>query len=311
MIVVCGESLVDLVPDGAGGTYTPHPGGSPANVAVGIGRLDVPVALLSRLADDGFGRLLRGHLAASGVELGSALRSGAPTTLAVLTLDGAGRADYSFYVDGCADGGWRPEQLPPTLPDGPAMHVSGSLALAVPAMGDTMEVLLRREAPRRTLMLDPNLRPSLVRDPGELRTRLDRWLGLIDVLKLSAEDADWLAPGEPVQRVAERLRRHGAALVVVTRGADGVHAVGPGGTVDLPGEAVEVVDTVGAGDAFSAGLLVALSEADRLDRARLPGLSTAELAAALAFAQHVAALTCARPGADPPRRSELDAAARH
>lgn len=305
MIVVCGEALIDLVPSGAG-SYGARPGGSPANVAVGLGRLDVPVALLARLSTDPFGRLLADHLHAARVDTTGALVSAEPSTLAVVTLDDEGRAEYAFYVDGAADGGWRTEDLPAALPDGAALHVSGSLALGVPSMGRAFEALLTRERGRRVLALDPNLRPALARDEADLRSRLDRWLRLVDLVKVSADDLAWLVPDEAVEDVAARWRSYGPALVVVTRGGEGVHALGPGGTVDLPGLPVDVVDTVGAGDAFMAGLLCALDEAGDLVAEHLAALGPDALRTALAFAQEVAAETCRRVGADPPWRTELD-----
>lgn len=305
VIVVCGEALIDLVPLGPDGAYTARPGGSPANVAVGLGRLGTPVQLLARLSDDPFGRRLADHVRASSVDLSAALPAAEPTTLAVVTLDDDGRAEYAFYVDGAADGGWQPADLPAQLPDGAALHVSGSLALAVSSMGDTMEALLRRERGRRLLALDPNVRPRLVRDEAALRARLEQWLHLVDLVKVSSDDLEWIAPGEPLEDVAARWLAAGPAVVVVTRGGDGAYALGHSGAVDLPGLPVDVADTVGAGDAFMAGLLCALDGACALDRAGLRGLDPSVLSAAVGFAQRVAAETCRRVGADPPWRSEL------
>jgi fructokinase len=300
VIVVCGEALVDLVPDGTG-RYAAHPGGSPANVAVGLGRLGVDVALLARLASDRFGARLRTHLSASNVRLDVAVHSAQPTTLAVVHLDPGGTAAYDFYVDGCADGGWDLREVPDPLPGTGALHVSGALALPVPGFGAVVEALLVRERERRVVTFDPNVRPVIVRDETLVRERLRRWLGLADVVKASAEDVAWIAPGRPVEDVAEQWYALGPSLVVVTRGADGAYARGPAGPVDLPGVPVDVVDTVGAGDAFMSGLLAALD----LTRPALRGLGSPELTAALAYAQRVAALTCGRAGADPPWRHEL------
>ena len=315
MIVVCGEMLMDLVPARAAGTddvspgggpaYDVRPGGGPANVAVALARLGVDAALLGRLAGDRFGGLLREHLRASGVTLDLIAPSEAPTTLAVIGLDPAGVATYDFYIDGCADGGWRPDELPADLVPHAALHVSGSLALPVATMGDTIETLLMRERPRRVITFDPNIRPSLARDEQAVRARLERWLGLADIVKASAEDLEWISPGRPIEAVARDWREMGPTLVVVTRGGQGVHAVGPTGAVDLPAEPVTVVDTVGAGDAFMAGLLAMFEQAGRLTRPRLAALTTDELRTALAHAQRVAALTCTRVGADPPWRHEL------
>ncbi len=302
--MVCGEALIDLVPlPGAPGGYSARPGGSPTNVAVGLGRLGVPVALLARLSDDPFGRLLSQHVRGADVDDSLIMSAAEPTTLAVVTLDDAGGAEYAFYVDGAADGGWRTGDLPAALPPGAPLHVSGALALAVPSMGDAVEALLQRERGHRLLALDPNVRPRLVRDEAAHRARLDRWIALVDLVKVSADDLAWLAPGVAVEDVAARWLARGPELVVVTRGADGVYASTPGGTVDLPGVPVVVADTVGAGDAFMAGLLCALHEAGDLVRGRTPDPTA--LRSALEFAQQVASITCARVGADPPWRAEL------
>jgi fructokinase len=306
VIVVCGEALIDLVPHEGGTAYSPRPGGSPTNVAVGLGRLGIETALLARVSNDGFGRLLRAHLTRSHVDLVTAVSAKEPTTLAVVTLSPAGSAEYAFYVEGSTDGAWHPDDLPGALPDeAVALHVSGSLALAVAGMGDTLELLLRREWPLRTLTFDPNLRPGLARNPDHLRARLEEWIELTDLVKISSDDLAWLTPGEPVEDVAARWRGRGPALVVVTRGADGVHALGPEGSVDLPAEPIEVADTVGAGDAFMAGLLAALDAAGQLPRERLAALPAKTLAAVLKQALHVAAITCTRVGADPPWAKDL------
>lgn len=306
MIVVCGEALVDLVGEPDGRTFRARPGGSPANTAVGLARLGTPAALLARLASDELGRLLREHLAASGVDLRLVVHAPEPTTLALATLDELGRAEYTFYVDGCADGGWSPADLPDALPAGTrAVHVSGSLALAVPAMGEVLEAFLARESGRRTVVVDPNVRPALARDERDLRERLRRWLGLADIVKVSGDDLAWLHPGEPVAEVTARWQRLGPPLVAVTLGAGGAHARCGEHAVTLPAEPVEVVDTVGAGDAFTAGLLDWLARHDRLGPGRLPALTAGELSAALGAALHVSGLTCTRPGANPPWRGEL------
>ena len=304
MIIVGGEALIDLVPDHAGG-YRPLPGGSPANTAVGLGRLGTPTALLARLADDRLGALLRAHLETSNVGLDHAVRSTAPTTLAVVDVDRDGAAGYSFYIDGCADGGWQVTDLPTDLPPDAALHVGGSFALAVEPMAAAFDTLLSREHPRRVVTFDPNIRPSLIGDETLVRDRLWRWLGMVDVVKVSADDLGWIAPNRPPADVAAEWLELGPALVVVTRGADGVHASGRGSELHLPGVPVAIADTVGAGDAFMAGLLAALDRTDRLTRTALVALTGTDLAEVLDYAQRVAAITCTRPGADPPWFDEL------
>ncbi|MEP6697625.1 MAG: carbohydrate kinase [Pseudonocardiales bacterium] len=316
MIVVCGEALVDLVPGRGDQPAQARPGGSPANVAVGLGRLGVPVSLLARLSRDGYGDLLRGHLSASHVDLSLVIDAAEPSTVAQVSFDGAGDAEYSFIIDTAADGGWQAADLPDTLPAGAALHLSGSLALGVSAMGEVFESLLRREAPLRVVSFDPNVRPALITDEPRARARLERWLGLADIVKASLDDVHWIAPHESVADVARRWRSCGASLVVITRGADGVHALGPNGSLDLPGQglataddrAAGTADTIGAGDAFTSGLLAALGEAGALRPAALSTVDVDTLRTALAFAQDVAGRNCRRAGADPPWRSELAAA---
>ncbi|WP_447007973.1 carbohydrate kinase family protein [Saccharothrix isguenensis] len=304
MIIVGGEALVDLVPDRVGG-YRPLPGGSPANTAVGLGRLGTQTALLARLAADRLGALLRVHLETSNVDLRYVAESTAPTTLAVVDVDQRGVADYSFYIDGCADGGWQVADLPAALPPDAALHVGGSFALAVEPMAAAFEALLSREHPHRVITLDPNIRPALITDHTAVRARLRRWLGLADIVKVSADDLRWIAPDRPLADVVSEWHELGATLVVVTRGAEGVSASGPTGHVDLPALPVDIVDTVGAGDAFMAGLLAALERADLLTRTNLATVTHAELTDTLTYAQRVAAITCTRPGADSPWFDEL------
>jgi fructokinase len=233
MIIVGGEALVDLVPDRVGG-YRPLPGGSPANTAAGIGRLGTQTALLARLADDRLGTLLRTHLEMSNVDLGYSARSVAPTTLAVVDIGLDGTADYSFYVDGCADGGWQVTDLPAALPPDAALHVGGSFALAIEPMAVAFETLLSREHPHRVITLDPNIRPMLIDDDATVRARFQRWLGMTDVVKVSTDDLRWIDPDRPLAEVVSAWHEQGPALVVVTRGAEGVYASGPSGLVERP-----------------------------------------------------------------------------
>lgn len=305
MICVCGEALIDLAPAGDD-LWRAQPGGGPANTAVALARLGVPTTMLARLSDDVFGRRLRTHLTDSGVDLSSAVTASEPSTLAIVDVDPAGSAGYTFHRVGTADWQWRDDELPDELGDEvTAMH-AGSMALLLPPGGEALERLLRREQGRRVISIDPNVRPALWPDRTAYRRRVERWVALADIVKVSADDLHWLCPGVAVGQVATRWAALGPALVVVTLGADGALAARPGrGLLTRAGWPARVVDTVGAGDAFTAGLLAALYEGGRLTAEGLTILGDDALEEALSFAARVAGVTCERAGADPPYRQAL------
>ncbi len=304
---------MDLVGDADSRVLTACPGGSPANVAVGLARLGVPTSLFARLGPDRFGRELRAHLADNGVSDRDLTDAAEPTSLAVATVAADGAARYDFWVTGTADWQWRPGELPARLPDDVVALHAGSLASWTPPGADEIEALTRRERGRGrvTLCFDPNCRPALIPDRDAHRKLVERQVALAHVVKVSEEDLAWLCPGEPYADVAERWQALGPELVVVTRGGDGAYGRCRAGVAAVPARTVAVVDTVGAGDAFTAGLLAGLRDRDLLGPARaerIGALARPALAALLAEASLVAALTAARPGADPPTRNEVAAA---
>jgi fructokinase len=314
VITVVGEALIDLVGMGDG-NFRALPGGAPANVAIGLARLGSPVSLLARIGEDAFGRMIRDHITGNGVSARDLVIAAEPTTLAVAVLDSEGRATYDFYVQGTADWQWERHELPePLAADVTALH-AGSLALAIEPGAAVIEEMIRRERRRGavTITLDPNIRPALAQDrPSEL-ARVERQVALADVVKASEEDLAWLYPGETLESAARSWQRLGPRLVVVTLGAEGAFALGPDGTeVRRPSRPVRLVDTVGAGDAFCAGLLDAMDRADLLGadgKTALEGLDADTLIGLLDRALLVAALTCERPGADPPSRADVEAVA--
>lgn len=308
VIVTCGEALVDFTPARCGEAqgYLPHPGGSPYNVAVGLGRLEAPVAFLGRLSVDAFGRLLRAHLAESGVDLRYVREGPEPSTLAFVHLSDGAEPEFVFYGEGTADRTLHPVDIPAGFPEDVTGLHFGSLSLVLEPVSSTLSGLLHREHGGRVISLDPNVRPALIADPPTYRRRLETWIARADVVKASRADLSWLYPHDPVADAASRWRSMGPALVVVTMGKDGAEGFGAAGAVRAPAPAVRVVDTVGAGDAFTAGLLARLHARRRLTRDGLRRLTTGDVADALRYANRVAALTCARAGADPPRRSEVE-----
>jgi fructokinase len=291
--------------DGAA-AFQPRPGGSCLNVAAGLGRLRVPTALLARISDDHFGDLLRAHLAASGTRLTHALPASDPTTLAAVHLREDGSAAYSFHANGTDDRGLRPEHLAAlpdggTLPAGTALHL-GSLGLLLEPLASTLDGLIRREAGRRLVSLDPNVRPGLVTDRAAYLRRFAEWVALADMVKASDEDLAWLHPGESYEGVAERWLASGAGLVLITFGSRGAWAAGRDARVHAPAPAVRVVDTVGACDAFTAGVLAHLHRTGGLSREGVDHLGAGELARLLSYAVEIAADTCTRADAQPPYR---------
>jgi len=309
-VVVCGEALVDLIParcgDEAG--YVPRAGGSPYNVAIALARLEAPTAFLGRISTDVLGERLTRHLAANGVDLSYVRRSTEPTTLAFVHVEEGREPSYSFYREGTADRALSPDDVPPALPgDVRALHVGlGSITLEVEPAASTLRSVMEREHGARIVSFDPNVRPQLIDDPDAYGELLAGWLPRVDLAKVSRADLGWLHPGDEPEAIARRWLGLGVGLVVVSLGPDGALAVWPGGSARVPGIHVEVADTVGAGDAFTAGLLASLRARDLLDRQRLERLSSADAIDVLTYASRVAAITCTRIGADPPSRREVE-----
>jgi len=311
-VVVAGEALVDVVPAPVGGYFEMAPGGSPANVAVGLSRLGVRARLLARIAGDMLGVRVRAHLETNGVELDRAVTATEPTSLALVAVGPDGGATYDFRVEGTADWQWTPAELEGAL-DGPVVAVhSGSLALTTPPGAAVLRELLSRAAATATVSYDPNCRPMLMGEPADVLVGVHELLAVADVEKVSAEDLEWLHPGTAPEAVLEDWLGRGPALVAVTLGGDGVLAGTAAGLRSRrPGRRVEVVDTVGAGDTYSAALLAGLHRRDLLGadaRAALRAIDEPTLDALLDEAAAAAAITCSRRGADPPTAAEVRAA---
>jgi fructokinase len=310
MILVCGEALIDLVPlpGRVEPTYVAHGGGSLFNVAIGLGRLLVPVGFLGRLSRDPLGRMLRHRLEVEGVDCRWVTEGDEPSTLAVVDLGAGAEPVYTFHGEGTADRLLQVGDLPADLPaEVSALHL-GSISLVREPGASTYEALMRREHGRRLISVDPNVRPGLVGERAAYVARLEGWLALSDLVKVSRADLAWLYPDRTADEAAVAWLACGPAVVVVTRGVDGAFALGPAGRVEVGGTSVAVADTVGAGDSFTSALLAALADAGRLERDALRGITAEGLRAALSFAGAAAGITCTRPGAQPPTRAEIQAA---
>ena len=306
-VLVVGESILDVIHDAGSGGAGPDrrelPGGSPANVAVGLARLGHDVGLWTSLGSDTAGQLLREHLEGNGIRLPAP--AGGTTSKALAHLQPDGSARYDFDVT------WPQwEGRLAAAEEGEHVHTGSIAALLQPGAAEVQDLLLRRRS-SATTSYDPNVRPALLGPADACRPHVERLVATSDVVKASDEDLLWLHPGREPLDVAREWMAEGPALVVVTRGGDGCLAVTATGDVAVPSVPVDVVDTVGAGDSFMAALLDALSRAGVLGGevrdsfSRLPGQDVAQ---ALRWAAAAAAITCGRPGADPPTTAELRAA---
>lgn len=307
MFAICGEALFDVFAQSetpTGLQLDARIGGSPFNVAVGLARLGCQAALVTRLSDGFLGARLMKSLVQEGVDTALIQRGPEPTTLSLVGLDGQGVPSYAFYGEGCADRAldarwieaW-PEQIR-------CIHV-GSYATVVGITAQTQRLLIERECGRSLISYDPNVRLNVQPDVSVWRDQLDWMLPRTHLLKISAEDLHLLFEGQDPEAFAREAMAQGVRVVVVTLGEAGACAWTNQGAVSIPPVRVTVVDTVGAGDTFQAALLTWLQEHDRLSPEALSAMSPAELRSALGFAVQAASLTCARRGADLPRRSEL------
>lgn len=300
--LVVGEALVDVVRR-TDGSVAEHPGGSPMNVAIGLGRLGRGVDLLSWLGDDARGDAVRRHLEASAVRVLSGDSSPASTSVATANLDANGVATYDFDLAWDLPARWDEPVVDPIV-----VH-TGSIAAVLAPGGSAVVRLVAAHRASSTITYDPNLRPALMGTPEVTRPRVEALVALSDVVKVSDEDLEWLHPGVAPTEIAEEWSRLGPGLVVVTNGGDGAFAHTAGGVrLIVPAPRVEVADTVGAGDSFMSGLIDGLWSAGLLGahrRGALADVDAATLQRVLARCARIAAITVSRAGANPPSSTEL------
>jgi fructokinase len=290
--LVVGEALVDMISEAGTWTFEAAPGGSPLNVAVGLAAAGHPVRLASEVGDDLFGGLVREHLAGHGVDPADLVTSGAPTSLAFARLDPTGAAGYHFRL------GWswrgRPE-----LAGVSGLHVGSLGAVLAPGAAAVRDAVASARGRSVPVSYDPNVRPTLM--GAGARPAIEALVAAADLVKVSSDDLAWLYPDTPPEDAAAGWLRRGPRLVVVTRGAAGAVALSPAYTLECPAPRIEVVDTVGAGDAFTAGLLSSLARAGALAEP-----DRAAVTAALRHATAVAAAVCLHRGAEPPPPEVVD-----
>ncbi|WP_104044766.1 carbohydrate kinase family protein [Arthrobacter sp. ZGTC412] len=303
MFTVIGESLVDIIDAPRGAARQTHPGGSPLNVAVGGARLGLRTTLVTHFAEDPHGHLIADHLRSNGVE--GIVGGSSPTSSALATLDSTGAAEYTFSITWDINGA----SIPALEAVESSLHVhTGSIATVVAPGSNAVRGLVEAARPHATVSFDPNCRPAISLDADAARREAEDFVAASDIVKASDEDLHWLYPGRTHDESLAAWLELGPAVVALTRGADGPVILTPQGRVEIPGETVTVADTVGAGDSFMAALISGLAQLDALgaaNRLRLRSLSLEELNALAAYANRAAAITCSRPGANPPASGEL------
>lgn len=306
MIVVCGEALVDFTPSEIGGetAYVPRPGGSPRNVAVGLSRMGISCSFLGKISTDSFGDMLVNDLSDNGVDLAYLVRSDLPSTLAFVLVgdDGDG---FQFYGEGNADLDLSAGEVPQRLPENiEAVHF-GSYSLILGRTGSTLRGFMKRAKGQTVVSYDPNVRPSLLPHRDAYVRRVESLVPHANIVKVSQQDLSWLFLDIPAEEIVSRWLGVGPGVVVVTHGDGGATGYTHDGQAEVPGIPVDVADTVGAGDAFTSGLLARLSGQGLLSLDGMANATNDQLADAMAYANRVAALTCTRIGASPPTADEL------
>jgi fructokinase len=297
-IWVCGEVLIDLIP-GADGVRVPHVGGGPANTAKALARLGHDVQFIDGISTDEYGVAARKELLDDEVKLDLALRSDKPTCLAIISLDANGGASYEFKIDGTAtfdfDLKWLPD---PSRYKPQVLHI-GTLVTVIQPGADVLYDWAMQVAEFAPIVFDPNIRPSVMGDHDLYEAAVEKWAALSSVIKVSDDDMAWLYPGQKYEDVAQRWLNDGAALVVVTRGSNGIIGFTADGAVEVDGAKITVADTVGAGDTVGAIIVEAMIEKGIL------ALTGDVLKATLHRAAVAAGITCSRKGAQPPYKHEL------
>jgi fructokinase len=308
-VTVIGEAVIDLVPGDRPGTFDAVPGGSPYNVAIGLARLGHYTTLMARLGNSAFGRILRDHARAEGIDLDAAPLAAEPPTLAVVTLDAGAQASYDFYVDGTADWRWTSEETDLVPSETVVLHFGSVASWTPPGDARILELAHRLRAKGDVLITyDPNVRPGLLGNYRHGQRMIERAVRLAHLAKASVDDIAWLYPDWAAADVARHWLRLGATVVVITRSGDGADAfTAAGPSIHRPALQVPVVDTVGAGDSFTAGLIGSLISRGLYAPADLARCPADQLSAAMDDAILVASLNVQRRGNDPPTLADLAA----
>ncbi len=309
MIISLGEALIDFIYSDKEGTpsFVPAPGGSPYNTAIALRRLDIPAGFISKLSTDLFGTMLVDHLSKNHVDTSMLHRSNGPTTLAFAKIVNH-KAEYAFYTNGSSDRSITADEISSSLcklPSPPLCIQIGSISLALePGAREIHDFIITRDS-SITASFDPNIRPSMVGDRDAYISRLESLFSSVNIVKISDEDLAWIYPPGDIDEGAKKILSLGAQACVVTHGIKGSYWFSTKVKTFAPTNPIKVVDTIGAGDTFHAGLLAYLYRESLLAKEQIGGITEAQAHNALRFATHAAEGTCQRQGADPPTIDEV------
>ena len=300
-IWVCGEVLIDLIPQKGSDTKAAIVGGGPANTAKALARLGFDSHFIDGISTDAYGQKAKAELLADGVKLDYAKFSDKGTCTADVSLDANGSASYIFTIDGTATFDFSHDWLPDPLAIKPAVLHIGTLVILVEPGATILHEWASKVADVAPIVFDPNVRSSVVGDRDLYQAAVAKWAAISSVIKVSDDDLAWLYPDRNELDIAKEWVADGCALVVITKGADGLVGVTADGVVSVPGVKITVADTVGAGDTVGAIVVEAIIERG------LASLTGDVLVEVLARAAKAAAITCSRAGANPPTKAELEA----
>ena len=308
MIICCGESLIDMISIANAGNesvFAGLTGGAIFNTSIALGRLDVPVGLISGVSTDLFGKKITKDLTDSNVNIKLLIRNEKPTTLAFVDVKD-GQANYTFYDENSAGNSIHYSDFP-NIPKIATTLCFGGISLCTEPAASAYEKLFIQEIKNKVLFLDPNIRSTFISDEISYRKRLNKMISSSDILKVSDEDLGWIVTsGSSINEKIEKLHNLGAKLIIVTKGAEGVAAyVKNKKVINLPAQKVNVIDTVGAGDTFNAGFLAKLSKLKLLSKSNIKNLSSKQISMALEYGIKAASITVSRKGANPPLLSEI------
>ena len=297
---VCGEVLVDLIPQPNSTERIGVIGGGPENTAKALALLGHPVEFIDGISNDKWGVMAKAELDRDGVGTKFCKFSDKPTCQAIVSLNPDGSASYEFVIDGTATFDFSRDWLPDAYKHKPSLLHIGTLVTVVEPAASVLFDWALEVSEFAPVIFDPNIRPAVISDREKYRAQVEKWVSISSVVKVSEDDLNWLYPGEDHLEVAKRWIANDVSVVVITRGAEGLVGVTSHGVVRVPGVKVDVIDTIGAGDTVGAVV------AEAVKTIGLDELHSAALIVTLEKAARAAAITCSRKGAQPPTARELD-----